>query len=763
MKKSKTCSFGLLSWFLVFSILAISVTASEEAIFRPFYTGYTKGTSADFGYANWTSENDIGISREWNLEAWQIEHLRMKIRFCLPYWHMNIFGWDYPYQLTLYFSLDNGKTFNESRTIGVPWLYYGSEWTSGWFFSDFECEFDTWDYYLFSPSTRIKFKAWRADNVYLANLYWGEAQEPIPPYDYKDEYGTYVQYYIRFYLEYDKEEIEYKGETVTFPYTKTKEKLKQSANMIIDCMQLSGCTNEVTDKQFGTDTWVILYSAEIAMMQLIDLCSVFPEEASDYLGNVKRFIAYLFSKQNTTDGSFPFILTDGDQHCWYNETADSWYGYDKIDSFSACAISLMRKYHDATNDTVFINQTWSEIQLCRTFIEDLMNFTYWLPVDGYHYDNDTGYVKSEMNWLHDCCEAYQGIKDYAYLEGIRGNSSGETYWNSYASNISDGIKTYFWNETLGRYSGMFYVNDGTQNTAKVYNIITPMIYGIEDNETRVSMTVNAYVTWGILTGRYYELKYAEDYNVFNEYSAMSGMIYSSFYNLITEYNYSQKWMKDKFLEVSKFLFCNPIYPLRNLQNANGFLDYVNLINYTYAEEYARLIEASAWFIDGFLKLKNMSSLFVYDASELMAINDTLIQQSVYWNTKYTEFEQKYGYAWNISEHYFNLWVNWLKNNGTYVAWYDYMFLKELFDEGYLGDVPWWEEWEPPSDWIDKYSKIKMPNYVPLFCGIFGFILLCLSPLYCVRKFIKGEYSEGLGYSIVMGVIAIGLIIAWLWG
>lgn len=595
---------------------------------------------------------------------------------------------------------------------------------------------------------------------YLCNYYWGAAQKPVPPYDYIDGDDNYVQYGVWFIVEYDEETIEYKGDTISFNFSETEQRLERAADMIINTMQLSGASNEVVGKQFGTDTWIIIYSSQIAMAELIDLMQIFPNQT--YLLPVKRFIVWMWSKQNLTDGSFPFILTDGDQHFWYNETLDSWYGYDKIDSFSACGISLMRKYYNATDDLTFINNNWNHILKAKDFIVDLMNTTYWLPVDGYHYDNDTGYVKSEMNWLHDCCEAYQGIRDYASLEGFRGNASEKTYWDSYADSIANGIRTYFWNETLGRYAGMFYINNATQNTLRVYNIITPVVYGIETNETRATLTTSEYVNWGLLSGRYYELKWAEDYSIFNEYSTMSGMIYSDFAELIAQFNYSEAWMKTKFIEVSKFLFLNPIYPGVDLQNNNGFLDYVNLVNYTYAKDYARLIESSAWFIDGFMQLSNLTNLYNYTAIEMQQLNETLTLEAEYWQTKHQEFHTQTDYTWDNTEFEFNKWVQWLKNNQFYVQWYDFMFLKFLFEHGYLGDEPWWENPIPP-DWIKTTYTLKIRNYVPLFCGVFGLICIMFTPYYVIKKFKEGEYSTGIGYGMLIFIIAIGLIIFWLWG
>lgn len=773
----RNLKISILMVFLCFSLISLvpineaKADNEELAIFRPFYEPYGEGTVEVTHNTNLTS-----ITREWNFIGWNMSEWFIKIRFCVPKLWVTIGGGshvDPAFYVILYVSTDNGTTYPYELDYEVGYLIYTMEHQyGGWCYRDWIANMEypvnekpeglnASD--LFLPSTRIKiqlFRTWYSPyEFYLGTAYWGDIQKPVPPYDYIDATDTYVQYYVQFYVSYIEDTIDYEGESFDFPYEETESKLRTSADMILNCMHPSGTVNEVVNKEWGKDTWIILYSSELAMMNLIDLCSILPDEASHYLVAAKRFITYLFSKQYS-NGSFPFILTDGDQHCWYNETTGDYYGYDRIDSFSACAISLMQKYHNATADLDFINDNWNHILKAKNFIVDLMNTTYWLPVDGYHY-NGTHYNKSEMNWLHDCCEAYQGIKDYAYLEGKRGNTTEETYWNNYGDSIANGIRTYFWNETEQRYAGMFYINNATQNTARVYNVITPVVYDIETNITRASLTVNNYVSWGILSGRYYEKTWAEDYSVFNEYSTMSGMIYSSFYQLINDFNYTTTWMKNKFLEIGKFLFLNPIYPDGNLQNEDGWLDYVNLVNYTYAPEYARLVETSAWIIDGMLKLPNMTELFTYNAAELSAINDTLCQEEIFWNEQYKKFKKENGLDCFESMGY-PKWVQWLKANGTYVQWYDYMFLKFLFEHGYLGDEPWWED-SIPSDWIVIVYVQRIPNYVPLFCGLFGLICIMFTPYYVIKKFKEGEYSTGIGYGMLMFIIAIGLIIFWLWG
>lgn len=757
------------------------VEAQEQlktALFRPIYKGYGRGTVQLMP----VSENTSIIDRELNLEGWNITQvwdfetgtwvssLAIHVIHCAPEWWFWIGGnLYYPPPLRMYISIDEGLTFpyyiDFPRHIIVMdkrWSPYNE--TTYWLCAEVVDFIPIDKLHLFGPTTRIKLSYIQTyplePPIYIGNYYWGPTQKPVPPYDYIDSYGSYVQYAVWFTVEYTELPISYAGPTISFPFPETKRRLNDAANMILNTMFDSGASNEVVGKEFGTDSWIVIYSSQLAMMELIDLCQIFPENASTYLRAVKRFITWMSSKQNP-DGSFPFILTDGDLHPWYDNATNSWYGYDKIDSFSACAISLLRKYYNATHDLDFINKYWNNIFRAKEFIVSLMNYTYWLPVDGYHY-NGTHYIKSDMNWLHDCVEVYQGIKDYAYLEGVRGNSSEQTYWNNYAESVANGIRTYFWNETLGRYVGIFNVTTGEQNIAKVYNIVTPVIYGIETNVTRASFTVSKYIDWGILSGRYYEVKWAEDYSVFNEYSTMSGMIYSAFAKLIN-LGYVDTWMKTKFIEVSKFLFNNPVYPNRDLQNADGFLDWVNLVNYTWAKEYARLIETSAWFIDGFMQIPNMTPLYNFTGNELVLLNQSLSIEAIYWENEKEEFHHETGYLWNeTGRDGYDAWVQWLKDRNLYVKWYDFEFMRFLLQNEYIGNNPWWEEWDSDKWEYQIYYSYQLWMPVMLIFGLSGIGMLVIAPVYFISKIKSRDWSDAFCWGFLMFVIGVALIITWLW-
>lgn len=740
----------------------------QTAVFRPIALGSAEGTLL----INPLGATTYPIDREVNLVGWNVSKFSLSVRFAMPivYFLANPVVLYSP-ELTLMVSVDRGVTYSYNRTLPAGILVNPVSWAGGFYVFTNRYEVSPSDYGLFTPETRVKL-VYPAGfpSLYFPLYYWSSGQLPVPPYDFIDAQGGYVQYAVSFVAEYVSQEIPYVGSYGNFAaFPDTLSKLTSAGEMILDTMMLSGVGNEVvvnaTNKlDFGTSTWIIVYSSQLAMMQLLKLQSVVND--TRYNVAAKRFISWMWSKQNLTDGSFPFILTDGDQHPWYNTTLNLYYGADKIDSFSACAISLMKAYYDATGDIAFVNAWWSRIEKAKDFVVSLMNTTVWLPVDGWHFDGSV-YTKSEMNWLHDSCEAYQGFKDYAFLEGVRGNSGEEAYWDGYGDNVAGGIRMCFWNETLGRYAGMYYVNTGVQEPVLVYNAITPLVYGIDTNLTRAVMTMSRYVNWGILTGRYLDLLWASDYSIFNEYSTMSGMIYSGFDNLYETFGYNETWVKLKIIEISKFLFVNPIYPERNLQSENGFLDFVNLVEYNWAAEYARLVEGSAWFIDGFIDLPSMLPLFNFTASEMVELNSYLGEQDVYWQAKYAEFFTATGFQYNTVKGYPE-WEQWTKDAQLFVKWYDYRFLKELVDKGYIGDSPWWEEWVPDDDWLtgdnfytdeNWYSPSIFNVNVALLINAFVVCFVIFAPAVglFLLKLGKWGFISGLFIGAILGFVGLPLV------
>jgi hypothetical protein len=627
--KEKLILIGLiLSFFTsIFSVIPLGFSAETKSQqFRPFYPRYSEGTKyfdGIDGYPTLPTVDDNGITREWNIDAWDVESVRITIRwaFVAPWLFDEV---KHTFDIFVNVSLDNGLTWTENFTIwGTIHTKPHGQWGL-WDYVDQTYDMFPSQYYLLTPSTRMNFKVEIPFYTfrYIALVYWGAGQEPVPPHDWIDGDSNYIQYYILFDVKYKEKTIPYLGENVGYPdFPKTVKKMQSAGTMILNCMLPSGTTNEVVGIKFGRDSWVIIYSAQLGMMELLDLCSLnttTPEERNNYLLAVTRFLSWMWSKQNVTDGSFPFILTDGDLHPWINATSGDYYGYDKIDSFSACSISLMKKYYDATLNGTYINSTWTQILKSKDFIYDCVNQTVWLPVDGYHY-NGTVYTKSNYTWLHDACECYQGLKDLAWLYGnVKNNSTEQTYWNNFADSIASNIRSRMWNETLGRYCGGYNVLSETQDDVLVYNIITPVVYQIETNTTRARKTMQTYCAWGEMCGRYLDRTWAMDYSVYNEYSTMGGMMLSGFAELNRTYGYYNEWMYVKFDNITHFLFDNPLYPNDhgNLQNSKGILDYVNFVNETWAIEYARLIETSAWFIDGMMKLPYMTYFWEGEEGEI---------------------------------------------------------------------------------------------------------------------------------------------------
>jgi len=692
--------------------------AIQTAYFRPPYEGMQMGTHGPYIIAIEPTPLDGVIDREINLETWNVNRLLFTFTWALPNSFIKIAGlygfenFSNPMQAFFTFpavnmkiSTDRGVTYTEELFF-VSLIIKATKNVPG-DFTGFTAQYEIpeSEYYLFTPETRIMIEYagpiigllpyiytvvnWVPSTVYET----GEPIRPIPPYDLIGEDDEYIQYDAGFIVEYTEEPIPYIGPDNSAEYdglASTKEKLKLAGDAILNTMHLSGASNEVTDKQWGTDTFIVIYSSQIAMSELIKLRSIIDDPS--YLPAVKRFIVWMWSKQDVTDGTyareggFPFILTDGDQHEFVNQTAGFYYGHDRIDSFSACAISLMRDYYDATGDIDFINEYWYEIVAAKTFLWNLIDPVYGIPVDGYHFNITSLWTElSTWNWLHDSVEAYKGLKDFAYLTNVTGDPSGAAYIDGWAESIASNIRTYFWNETLGRYSGMFNVAEGTQDTTFVYNVITPLIYGLETNVTRSVLTLNKYITWGILSGRYLDYKWAEDYEITNEYSTMTGMIYAGYAQLMSQFDYLELWMKNSYVELTKFLFNNPVYPNRNLQNAtSGILDWVDLVNYRWAPEYARLVETSAWFIDGFIQTSDMGKLFRFSRTELLVLNQSLTAEAAYWDNVTIQFTQETGLNYEDTQAY-DYWVTYLKNQSLYIQWYDYQFLDYLYEKGHLDE------------------------------------------------------------------------------
>jgi len=738
---------------------------SQTVEFRPFYEPYGSGSVTIFPDVNTSS-----ITRGWNLEGWNISTMYWIIRFLVPLSWVTAGGGshlDPGFDFYMYLSNDNGTTYPSVLYWDIGTTIYTQDrvWTGGFAYCDVARDVYSANLTSFTPNTRIKllfhrgYSTW-IPQFWLANAYWGAVQKPVPPFDYVDAEGTFVQYWLKFYAANCTESnITFTGSYESFPYETTKEMIQNNAETVIDCFHPSGVINEVTGKVWGRETWNVLYSGQLGARSLIQTRSIIND--TRYLVYPKRFIAYQFSKQ-LSDGSFYFILTDGDEHPWYNATTNMWYGYDKIDCFSALSISLAKDYWEATNDTAFIDGFWSKILKSKDFIISLVNTTSWIVRDGYHF-NGTDYNLSEWSLLHDCVEVWDGLKDFAYLwRYMKGNTAEADYWDAYAGGIATGIRSKFWNETLDRYVGFVEVDSNLQDPTLVYNIITPIVYGLETNETRAISTMQQYLYWGKLSGRYYDKDWAADYNVYNEYSTMSGMIFEGLAKLNMTFSLSEMWMKEKIIEVSKFLFNNPIYPSMMLQNSEGWLDFVNLINYTWANEYARLVETNAWVTRGLLALVPVNSLFNFSTVEIAILNATIHTQETYWHTIEDDFKHATGMNW--LEHIV-AWTNWLKAEGLYVDWFDYLFLKLLWDRHNWVD-PWWEIVDPPVDPV----IIEVPDYVSMysmFCiGLSGLFLMVFSPTWVAWKIRKSGADvstvERIGYGMLLFCVGFGLFVMWLW-
>jgi hypothetical protein len=577
-------------------------------MFRPFYSGYTQGS-----VAIQPTQNGTGlVDREFNFVGWNISQLKLVVRF----WGAG--GWTYFAKLRLYFSLDKGETYTHYYDLPDTFVDLAALFDIPW--GNAYCEEHTYtipssEYQYYTPNTRIKLMQRDTYILYLANVYWGSSQSPVPPYDYRDIDNNYVQYYIYWNVTYIEQTISYTGSTHTLNSTTTREKAKLTADAIKNTFHPSGAGNEIVGKSFGTDSWIVIYSSQLAVNALIKLAGYIPESSSSYLVMAKRFITWMWTKQEI-NGSFPFYLVDGDQHVSY---------YIHVDSFSALALTITWNYYQATGDTGIINDYWDNIVLCGSFLESL-NSSYAIPYDSY-YSNDNGgsWVKNRWSLLHDTCEMYEGLKALANLYNFKGDTENKNKFNNWANNMKTAIDIYFWNETLQRYVGFFDMIEGTQDTTAVYSMITPIIYRVTTNTTRLRKTLTTYLSWNIMGGRYYNTTWASDYSVQNEYSTMAGMIFKAIAILYKDYGSISSYYSQKYWNATDFLWANPIYGSSLFKEGYGFLDWVRFSDATYAPDYARLVEASAWYLEGIMESdpppkstpEQLDPMFAYEMGEFV--------------------------------------------------------------------------------------------------------------------------------------------------
>jgi len=596
MKKLKT---SLLIFFLIvtmFTCIQFNIPPAKadtnSVTFRPFYPGYQRGSKKlPRKPLVGESYSEGLIDREFNLEAWNINSMTLKITY---------FGdptWSYYACIDLEFSYDGGNTWTHTYSLPDELLDFWNspdafDWPGGKAITK-SYTIPPSEYQYYNASTRIRLRN-RSDyyDVFLCVVYWGAGQKPVPPSDYIDDNGNYVQYYLWWEVEYEWEDIPFVASTKEFESDITKTRAEQVAQAILNTFHPSGAGNEVTDKEFGKDTWIVIYSSQLAARALINLTAFLPEHKNEYLGTVKRFLHWMWSKQNE-NGSFPFYLVDGDQHVFY---------YIHVDSFSALAITITWEYYQATNDNSVIDDYWENIKKCGTFLESL-NSSYSLLHDSYYSnDNGTTWQKNEWALLHDVCEAYEGILHLSYIYDYKGDATNKAKYENWANQIKTAIDTYFWNETLKRYAGFFNVVTGEQDTSAVYSMITPVIYRVTTNWTRIKSTLRTYLDWGLMSGRYYNVTWdAPLYDAANEYSTMAGMIMKALGVLKNDFNSTRLFYKDM-LNASKFLWENPIFSDGALfEPERGFLDWVNFETNEYAPDYARLVEASAWYLLGVME------------------------------------------------------------------------------------------------------------------------------------------------------------------
>jgi hypothetical protein len=163
-------------------------------------------------------------------------------------------------------------------------------------------------------------------------------------------------------------------------------------------------------------------------------------------------------------------------------------------------------------------------------------------------------------------------------------------------------------------------------------------------------------------------------------------------------------------------------------------------------------------------MPTLANLSNYTVLELQALNQSLTLQNNYWNEKKQQFKRETGLEWNGTRDNYNQWVKWLKQEQLYVEWYNFMFKKFLFEEGYFGELPWWEVWTPTPEWIWKAITVGSVFLLPIMfiIGMVGLFAMFLGPLYCIEKLKEKDYYDAFKLGTVITIIGIALFIAWLW-
>lgn len=190
-------------------------------------------------------------------------------------------------------------------------------------------------------------------------------------------------------------------------------------------------------------THIVPYFSNIAAMSLLDA------DSAKYKSVVKKYINWYFDHLNMPDYTWLYWSIYDYK---YNintrkETLDWTWRYDSVDSYSATFLSLLRKYHEKTNDTRFLKNKYYLVSAIVWSIPQLQDPTTWLTYahDAYH-----------ISYLMDNAEVYRWLLDAAYLfRNIYTDASSHLYFRIMASNIKQSIAKYLWSDTKQAYFPYF--------------------------------------------------------------------------------------------------------------------------------------------------------------------------------------------------------------------------------------------------------------------------------------------------------------------
>ena len=575
-------------------------SSAQVALFRPFPLNYMEAST------NYTSGmNTSAYGRQWNFAGWTVNQLNMTVQFS------GLVGYTRPVgTMRVYVSIDNGTTYPYSFDLTIPAYTITTNDLKWGLMRGVRFTFDITEYAnLFGPQTKIKWTVFGyGSNEFTVSIaYWDLTQTPVPPYDYKTT--NYDQYYTMFTVNYTESAINYVPSDKEINSSSDKYNLDLLAQSIENHMQYSGALINTNVSAAAANTWGtggLIYPsiADRTIRSLIKLAQYDPVNRNHYLVMSLRYINWSFSILTTQPG------VPGEGKAYELQRGGSYATSPQmIDSGSATPMELVALYYNATNDMSLVDATWADLQQCYIFLKSLnvsvgpaagLPVNGWYPRGSYYYPSNgtADFERSYLIYLQDSCEVYWGLKAFAYLAGLKGDTTLQTEANTWANSMEIKLNNFFWDEAAGKYLDAYWINSNNFETALSYGMLALGFYRISNNESRLYSTVKLYTSWGGIGGMYYNYTNPAKYEMNTRvHSTMISMLQVILATLKVDNNDSTLY--PEYANYTQFLYDNPVYGGSLLNNA-GYLGWVDVVHGTYSPEYDRTLAGVAWGIEGIL-------------------------------------------------------------------------------------------------------------------------------------------------------------------